>query len=210
MKKASDLPRPASGRVSPRKCLLTPLMIIGAPLGGVKRAHYFLLAAVLMLGSSGLARDLTTNNGDVFKNISVRSKDPTGIRIVHDDGVAFLDFKSLSEADQKDFGFDPAAYADAGKQKFEAAKLRGEQAKLANLQAIATAQAQIAQANAWAQQTFRRTNQIGLQVTIESPDFIYGGYPVGDFTNVISFGSNRSFGANHNSMTRGSAGIRRH
>jgi len=185
-------------------------MIIGAPLGGMKRVRYFLLAAALMLGSSGLARDLTTNDGDVFKNISVRSKDPTGIRIMHDDGVAFLDFKNLSEADQKDFGFDPATYADAGKQKFEAAKLRREQAKLASLQAIASAQAQIAQANAWAQQTFQRTNQPSLQVTIESPDFFYGGYPGGDFTDVIAFGGSRNFGANHNGMTRGSTGMHRH
>jgi hypothetical protein len=178
-------------------------------LGGMKPVHCFLLAATLLLGGSGLARDLTTNNGDVFKNISVRSKDSTGIRIVHDDGVAFLDFKSLSEADQKDLGFDPAAYADAGRQKLEAAKLRREQAELATLQAIASAQAQIAQANALARQSSQRTNQTGVQVTIESPDFIYAGYPVGDFTSAIPFGSSRNFGANRNFITGGSVGIRR-
>ena len=182
----------------------------GTSLGGMKRAHCFLLAATLLLGGSGLARDLTTNNGDVFKNISVRSKDSTGIRIVHDDGVAFLDFKNLSEADQKDFGFDPAAYADAEKRNVEAAKLRREQAELATLQAIARAQAQIAQANAWAQQTFQLTNPTSLLVTIESPDFIYGGYPAGDFTSVSPFGSSRNFGANRNFITGGSVGIRRH
>jgi hypothetical protein len=213
MNKASYLPRPGSGRASPRKCLSTLLTIIGAAdtsSRGVKRAHFLLLAATLMLGSSGLARDLTTNSGDVFKNISVRSKDPTGIRIIYEDGVAFLDFKDLSEADQKEFGFDPAAYADAGKQRFEAAKLRREQSELATLQAIASAQAQIAQSNASARQTFQRTNPPALQVTIESPDFIYGGYPTGDITNVFPFGGSRSFGANRSSMTGGSAGMRRH
>jgi len=182
----------------------------GASPGGLKRAHCFLLAATLMLGNSGLARDLTTNTGDVFKNISVRSKDPTGIRITYEDGVAFLDFKEMSEADQKEFGFDPAAYSDAGKQRFEAAKLRREQAELATLQAIASAQAQIAQSNASARQTFQRTNPPALQVTIENPDFIYGGYPSGDVTNVFPFGSSRIFGANRNTMTGGSAGTRRH
>jgi hypothetical protein len=181
----------------------------GASLGEVKRAHCFLLAATLLLGGNGLARDLTTNNGDVFKNISVQSKEPAGIRIVHDDGVAFLDFKTLSEADQKDFGFDPAAYADERKQKLEAAKLRREQAELAALQAIASAQAQIAQANALARPNFYWTNQTDFQVTIESPDSFYGGYPSGDFTNVISSGSRRRLGANHN-MTGGSGGSRRH
>jgi hypothetical protein len=217
MKKAFLLPRPFSGRISSRKCPLTLLTIIdaaGASLGGVKRIHCYLLAATLLLGGSGLARDLTTNNGDVFKNISVSSKDPTGIRIVHDDGVAFLDFKNLSEADQKDFGFDPAAYADAGKQKFETAKLRREQAELATLQAIASVHAQIAQsnalANALAQRSFQRANQVAFQVTIESPDYIYGGYPTGDFASAVSFGGSRNFGAGHNMMPGGSAGMRRH
>jgi len=187
-------------------------MIIDAAdrsMGKVIRFQYLLLAAALLFGGSSLARDLTTNNGDVFKNISVRSKDPTGVNIMHDDGVAFLDFKSLSATDQKDFGYDPAAYANAVDQKYEAAKLRREQAHLAALQVIASAQAQTAQANAWAQEILQRTNRTNIQVNVASPDFIYGGSPACDSTDVIAFGNGRSFGMTHNIMTGSSAGIRR-
>ena len=190
----------------------------------MKRVLYFLLAATLLLGSSGLARDLTTISGDVFKNITVQSKDATGIQIMHDDGVAFLDFKNLSEADQKAFGFDLAAYADGWKQKFEAEKLRREQAELATLLAITRAQAQVAQANAaLAQEASQPANQTALQVTTDSPGFIYGGYPFGGYpfwgysTNVVPFGTVRNFGSypsasfsGYNGTFGGSGGIRRH
>src|SRR5882724_8530909 len=111
----------------------------------MKRASFSLLVATLFLGGSAGARDLKTISGDVFKNIEVRAKDATGIPIMHDDGVVFLDFTSLSEADQKEFGYDAAKYADGWKQKYEAEKKRREAAELAAKQTRARAQAQAAQ-----------------------------------------------------------------
>ena len=177
----------------------------------MKRVLYLLLAATLLLGSSGVARDLTTINGDVFKNITIRSRDSTGIQIMHDDGVAFLDFKTLSEADQKDFGFDLAAYADGWKQKFEAERLRREQAELATLLAIARAQAQVAQANAvLAQEAYQPPYQTGVQATTESPGFFYGGFPYGGYwgySNVVPFGTSvRNFGSNTSASYGGYSG----
>ena len=147
----------------------------------MKQVFYSLLV-VLLLGGSALARDLKTVSGDLYKNITIRTKDPTGIQIMHDDGVAFIDFKNMSEADQKEFGFDLAAYADAWKRKFEEERVRREQAEAAALQARARAQAaltQAAQANAQAQQAQQGSGQTGLEVTVDSPGFIYGGWPVG-------------------------------
>ena len=140
-----------------------------------------MLVATLLLGGSVGARDIKTVGGDVFKNIEVRSKDATGIQIMHDDGVIFLDFKNLSEADQKEFGYDPATYADGWKQKFEAEKKRREVAEFAAQQAIARAKALAAQGqgNGPAQETWQPSNQTGLQVTVDSPGFIFDGYPVG-------------------------------
>jgi hypothetical protein len=150
----------------------------------MKRVFYSLLV-VLLLAVGAMGRDIKTVSGDVYKNVSVRSKDATGIQIMHDDGVAFLDFKNLSEADQKDFGFDLTTYADAWKQKFEEERLRREQAEAAALQAKAQAQTaltQAAQANAQAQQGQQVANQTGLQVTVDSPGFGYGGWPIGGWS----------------------------
>jgi len=152
----------------------------------MKRAFLPLLVATLLLGGNVGARDLKTVSGDVYKNIEVRSKDATGIQIMHDDGVVFLDFKNLSEADQKDLGYDPALYADGWKQKFEAEKKRREQAELAAQQANARAKALAAQVQGVqplpsTEETYRPTNQTGLEVTVDSPGFNYGGYPVGGY-----------------------------
>jgi len=148
----------------------------------MKRALSLLLVSTVLLGGLATARDIKTISGDVFKNIEVRSKDPTGIQIMHDDGVIFLDFKNLSEADQKEFGYDPATYADGWKAKFEAERKRREVAELIAQRAIAEAKAAQAQNNAPNQETWKPTNQTGLEATIDSPGFIYGGYPVSGYT----------------------------
>jgi hypothetical protein len=149
----------------------------------MKRALLPLLVATLLCGGSAGARDIKTIAGDVYKNIEIRSHDATGIQIMHSDGVAFLDFKNLSEEDQKYFGYDPATYADGWKQKFEAEKKRREAAEIAAQQAIARAKALQAQAqdqaNAAAAEAYQPTNQTSVEVTVDSPGFIYGGYTAG-------------------------------
>jgi hypothetical protein len=151
----------------------------------MKRAFLSLLVATIVLGGSAGARDIKTISGDVFKNIEIRSKDATGIQIMHDEGIVFLDFKNLSAADQKEFGYDPTAYADGWKQKFEAERHRREAAELAAQQAIARAKVLAAQnqanANASVPETCRPTNQTSVEVTMESPGFTYDGFPVGGF-----------------------------
>jgi hypothetical protein len=155
----------------------------------MKRAFLSLLVATVVLGGSAGARDIKTISGDVYKNIEVRFKDPTGIQIMHADGVTFLDFKNLSETDQKDFGYNPETYADGWKQKFEVERKRREAAELAAHQAVARAKALAAQnqANANANattsvpETYQPTNQTPVEVTVDSPGFTYSGYPVGGF-----------------------------
>jgi hypothetical protein len=151
----------------------------------MRRAFLSLLVTMVVLGSSALARDLKTISGEVFKNVTVQSRDAIGIQILHDDGVVYLDFKNLDAADQKEFGYNPETYADAWKQKFEAEKQRRELAELAARQAIAVARTQALaaeqQANAAAQDNAQQGTQTGLQVSVDSPGFTYGGYPVGGF-----------------------------
>lgn len=153
----------------------------------MKRAFLSLLVATVALGGTTLARDIKTLTGDVYKNVEVRFKDPTGIQIMHADGVTFLDFKNLSEADQKDFGYNPETYADGWKQKFEAERRRREAAELAAQQATARAKALAAQnqanadATASVPETYQPSNQTPVEVTVDSPGFTYGGYPVGGY-----------------------------
>jgi hypothetical protein len=149
----------------------------------MKRAFLSLLVTTLLLGGSAGARDIRTISGDVYRNIDIRSRDATGIQIMHSDGVTFLDFKNLSEEDQKYFGYDPATYADGWRQKFEDEKKRREAAELAAQQAIARARALQAQAqsqgNNSAPETYQPTNQTPVEVTVDSPGYWYGGYSVG-------------------------------
>jgi hypothetical protein len=183
----------------------------------MKRAFFSLLVATVLLGGSVGARDLKTNSGDVFKNIEVKSKDATGIQIMHDDGVIFLDFKNLSEADQKEFGFDLATYADGWKQKFEAERKRRERAELVAQQAVARAKALAAQGqgDAPTPETWQPTNQTGPEVTVDTPGFIYGGYPAGGFVvpgAVVPTVRGRNvlpFPYGHNGATWGPLEIRR-
>ena len=136
-------------------------------------------AAVFVLaGSAASARDLKTVNGEVFKNITITKQDPTGLQISHDDGVIFLDFRNLGPAEQKEFGYDPAAYAAAWKQKVEADKARREQVAAAQA-ARAKAQAATAAAQSSAPVPFppyTPTNQTGVEFYYDSPGYPWGPY----------------------------------
>jgi len=180
----------------------------------MKRAFFCLLVATAVLGGSAFARDIKTISGDVFKNITVQWKDPTGIQIMHNDGVAFLDFKNLSEPDQKAFGYDPATYADGWKQKFEVEKKRREQAELAAQQAKARADAlAAAQADGSGQDASQQGTQTGVQAGIDSPGFIYGGYVVPGFVipGVVPTGPIRNgVPYPYNGASWGPVEIRRH
>ncbi len=150
----------------------------------MKTARLLRIASVcVLMGTAVLARDLKTTNGDVYKNITITKQDPTGLQITHDDGVAFIDFRLLGPTEQKEFGYDPAAYVAAWKQKAEAAA-KAQQA-LAAQQAAARARAQQQQqqqAEAQANNTevprppANFTNQTGVEATVDTPGFRYGSY----------------------------------
>jgi hypothetical protein len=103
---------------------------------------------------------------------------------MHSDGVAFLDFKNLNEADQKEFGYNPATYADGWKQKFEAEKKRREAAELAARQARARADALAAQSpnGSSTQAVSTPGTQTGIDVGIDSPNINFGGWVIPGFT----------------------------
>jgi hypothetical protein len=146
--------------------------------------------AFTLLIATGSARDLKTFNGEVFKNITVTKKDATGLQISHDDGVIFIDFRNLAEAEQKEFGYDPAAYAAAWKEKIEADKVRRELAAQQAAAARAKAQASAAKTPTFGDLTTHLdppTNQTTIEFTVESPGFRYGPYDYygRGFSNVI-------------------------
>lgn len=129
---------------------------------------------------SAEARDLKTLRGEVFKNFTVVKKDATGLQIAHDDGAAFIDFRHLAEAEQKEFGYEPAAYTAGWKQKLEADKRRREQALAAQQAATARARAQAAATTPTprdlAPRTYGPATPTGLEVYLEAPGFRYGPY----------------------------------
>jgi hypothetical protein len=155
----------------------------------MKSARVLSFAAIIaILSSAASARDLKTVSGDVFKEITVTKKDATGLQITHQDGATFVDFRNLAAAEQKEFGYDPAAYAEGWKQKIAADKLRREQTLAARQAAAARDKAQAAATpRDLAPRTYTPTNQTGLEVTIEAPGFRYGPYDIDGrgFSNTI-------------------------
>ena len=160
-----------------------------------------LITASALLNSDSFARDLKTLNGDVFKNITVTKREATGVQITHDDGVIFLDFRNLAEADQKEFGFDPAVYVAGQKEKIEAEKRRREQALAAQQAAAAARKAAPATDTGFGlyrtapDSTTQNSGQSklspvypsGVEVYVESPGFKYGPYQIEGrgFSNTI-------------------------
>ncbi len=135
------------------------------------------IALTILLAGEIAARDLKTTTGEVYHNFAVTKKEPTGLRIAHDDGVAFVDFILLSDEEKKEFGYDAAAYAAGQVQKDAAEKAR--------LQALA---AQLAAKKAFAERNIANRDyasrdysqreippvapvQQGVQVTVDTPDF---------------------------------------
>src|SRR4051794_1121703 len=152
-------------------------------------ARLLCIAVVCVIaGTAALARDLKTVNGEVFKNITITKQDPTGLLISHDEGVIFIDFRSLAAAEQKEFGYDPAAYTAAWKQKIDAEKARREQVFAAQQAAAARARAQgAAPQNTQVPQPLTPQTATGLQFTLDSPGFRYGPYDYTGrgFSNVV-------------------------
>lgn len=141
------------------------------------------LAAISLLSAAAIGRDLKTVGETVFKNITITKKDATGLEITHDDGVIFLDFRNLAEAERTEFGYEPTAYLAGLKQKAAIEQRRREQALAAHHAKVERAKAQAADERAWKTHSmdaplppYVPTNQTGLEYTVDSPGFRYGPY----------------------------------
>jgi hypothetical protein len=87
----------------------------------MKRAIPLLLGLLMAAG----AEDLTTTEGRVYKNVTVRKVEPDGLSISHESGLAKIPFTKLPEEVQKKHGYDPAkgkAYAEEEGKKQAAAE----------------------------------------------------------------------------------------
>jgi hypothetical protein len=148
-------------------------------------ARLLSVAAVCVLaGSSAWARDLKTVNGEVFKNITVTKQDATGLEITHDDGVIFVDFRNLGPAEQKEFGYNPTAYAAAWKKKIADDKARREQTAAARAAAKSRAQAAAAAATpapvtGYSYNPPTVSNQTTIESYYDAPGLRWGPYDYG-------------------------------
>ena len=136
------------------------------------------VALSVLLAGEIAARDLKTTTGEVYHNFAVTKKEPTGLRIAHDDGVAFVDFILLSEAEKKEFGFDAAAYAAGQGEK--AAEEKARQQALAAQLAARKAAEKAAGERSLADRDYSSRDysqrqippvQQGVQATVDTPDF---------------------------------------
>jgi hypothetical protein len=87
----------------------------------MKRAIPLLLGLLMAAG----AEDLTTTEGRVYKNVTVRKVEPDGLSISHESGLAKIPFSKLPAEVQKKHGYDPAkgkAYAEEEGKKQAAAE----------------------------------------------------------------------------------------
>jgi len=92
----------------------------------IRLAAFLTLASAFAAASSVLqARDITTLDGKLYKDVSIRAK-PNGLEIVHSTGVAFVSFKNLPETVRKEFGYDPAKAAEYEEKLKEARKARAK------------------------------------------------------------------------------------
>jgi len=65
----------------------------------------FLAVFFLFIAASSYALDIVTKDGKSFSDCTVKAVEREGVRIVHRDGTAFLDFDVLPSALQKQYGW---------------------------------------------------------------------------------------------------------
>jgi len=71
--------------------------------GTMKRA-----LPLILLCLAARAEDLTTTEGKVYKEVTIRKVEPDGLAIMHAEGLAKVPFTKLSAEIQKKHGYDPA------------------------------------------------------------------------------------------------------
>ena len=160
-------------------------------------AIFFGVTFSVLLAGEMAGRDLKTTTGEVYHNFAVTKKEATGLRIAHDDGVGFVDFILLSDADKKEFGYDPAAYTAGQAEKIAAEKAR-QQALAAQLAAKKAAEKAFNEQpytdRDYASRDYGQReippvvpNSNGVQVTVDTPD--YSALDYGSNGTVIIYGA---------------------
>jgi hypothetical protein len=144
----------------------------------MKLSRFWMLIVASTLASGAWARDITTTTGDVFHNAVVTKVQPDGIRIVHDDGVGFVNFQILAEQDRKEFGFNLVAYAAAEKDEADFEKRQRELRLLAAQQVLVAAAKATEAGAAYAAQPVPNRWPTTMEVGYQTPDF-YDNYGYG-------------------------------
>jgi len=62
---------------------------------------------LILLCLAARAEDLTTTEGKVYKEVTIRKVEPDGLAIMHAEGMAKVPFTKLSQEIQKKHGYDP-------------------------------------------------------------------------------------------------------
>jgi hypothetical protein len=125
-----------------------------------------LASAQLSLGADKAAGNapftLTTKSGKVYEKARIMAADPDGIRIVHADGAAKVPFTEISEALQKEHGYDPAKAAEF---KIE----QDKEASIALANAVKQQKLQMEQEEA----AYFRSLHLSILTSIQSLDYDY-------------------------------------
>ncbi len=88
----------------------------------------------VFIAANAFALDIITRDGKAYQDCAVKTVERDGVRVVHRDGTAFLDFDVLPSALQKQYGWTPeksAARKAAQKAEADAQRIAGENARRA-------------------------------------------------------------------------------
>ncbi len=96
----------------------------------LKNSSCLWIAAALAVAGFAGAEDLTTNEGKIYKQVTVTKVEPDGLSIMHESGTAKVLFIELPEEMQRKHGYDPAKAEE---------HVRERNRKRAELEAILTA-----------------------------------------------------------------------
>lgn len=77
------------------------------------RAIALVVVIFAVLSGSLFGRDIFTLDRKIYNNITVTSVEAAGIKIIHDDGVTFIEFSLLPTALKREFGYNEELYATA-------------------------------------------------------------------------------------------------
>ena len=78
--------------------------------------NIYLLSAAIFLSCSAFAKDLSTNTGVTYTDVTITEKTPIGVFFISQGKGGWLDFRDMTDQEQKEYGYD-CAKADEFEQK---------------------------------------------------------------------------------------------